>query len=61
MTVPVDLDQMNVAMSCASAARVTVAGEIVSTGTCRGHCFVARGDEVRVNFGDLGVVEAVFE
>jgi hypothetical protein len=33
----------------------------VSSRSCMGHCFVARGDEVRVNVGDLGVVEAVFE
>ena len=41
--------------------RGTVAGEIVSTGTCTGHCFVASGDHVRVDFGDLGVVQADFE
>ena len=27
------------------------AGEIVSTGTCTGHCFCARGDVVSVDFG----------
>jgi 2-keto-4-pentenoate hydratase len=36
------------------------AGEIVSTGTCTGHCFVARGDTVTADFGELGVVEAHF-
>ena len=36
------------------------AGEIVSTGTCTGHCFCARGDEVSVDFGPLGVVTAHF-
>jgi 2-keto-4-pentenoate hydratase len=37
------------------------AGEIVSTGTCTAHCFVARGDTVSVDFGDIGLVEATFE
>lgn len=37
------------------------AGEIVSTGTCTAHCFVAPGDRVSVDFGDLGLVEAYFE
>ncbi|MDX6570046.1 MAG: 2-keto-4-pentenoate hydratase [Gaiellales bacterium] len=37
------------------------AGEIVSTGTCTGHCFCARGDEVSVDFGPLGIVTARFE
>ena len=41
--------------------RGTVAGEVVSTGTCTGHCFVAPGDHVRVDFGNLGVVEASFD
>ena len=41
--------------------RSTIAGEVVSTGTCTGHCFVAPGDHVRVDFGDLGVVEADFD
>ena len=36
------------------------AGEIVSTGTCTGHCFCARGDEVSVDFGALGRVSAHF-
>lgn len=35
-------------------------GEIVSTGTCTAHCFVARGDLVSVDFGELGLVEAYF-
>jgi 2-keto-4-pentenoate hydratase len=37
------------------------AGEIVSTGTCTGHCFAAPGDEVSVRFDGVGVVEALFE
>lgn len=37
------------------------AGEIVSTGTCTGHCFVAPGDSVRLDSGPLGTVEAEFE
>ena len=41
--------------------RGTIAGEVVSTGTCTGHCFVAPGDHVCVDFGDLGVVEAGFD
>ncbi len=41
--------------------RGTIAGEVVSTGTCTSHCFVAPGDHVRVDFGDLGVVEADFD
>jgi 2-keto-4-pentenoate hydratase len=36
-------------------------GEIVSTGTCTGHCFVAAGDEVSVDFHEAGIVEARFE
>jgi 2-keto-4-pentenoate hydratase len=37
------------------------AGEIVSTGTCTGHCFCAPGDAVSVDFGRLGVLRARFE
>ncbi len=37
------------------------AGEVISTGTCTAHCFVAPGDRVSVDFGDLGLVEAYFE
>jgi 2-keto-4-pentenoate hydratase len=40
--------------------RDVVAGEVVSTGTCTGHLFADRGDTVRADFGDLGVVEAHF-
>jgi 2-keto-4-pentenoate hydratase len=39
----------------------TVAGEVVSTGTCTGHCFVAPGDSVRGDFGTLGVVDVRFD
>jgi 2-keto-4-pentenoate hydratase len=41
--------------------RTLRAGEIVSTGTCTGHCFVAPGDEVAVAFDGAGLVEAWFE
>jgi 2-keto-4-pentenoate hydratase len=37
------------------------AGEIVSTGTCTGHCFCAPGDDVSVDFGPIGVLRAHFE
>jgi 2-keto-4-pentenoate hydratase len=37
------------------------AGEIVSTGTCTGHCFCLPGDTVSVDFGPLGVLVATFE
>jgi 2-keto-4-pentenoate hydratase len=37
------------------------AGEIVSTGTCTGHCFCAPGDTVSVDFGPLGTLIARFE
>jgi 2-keto-4-pentenoate hydratase len=37
------------------------AGELVSTGTCTGHCFCAPGDDVSVDFGAAGVLHAHFE
>ena len=37
------------------------AGEIVSTGTCTGHCFCAPGDSVSVDFGRIGALTARFE
>ena len=37
------------------------AGEMVSTGTCTAHTFVQPGDLVSVDFGELGLVEALFE
>jgi 2-keto-4-pentenoate hydratase len=37
------------------------AGEIVSTGTCTGHCFCAPGDTVSVDFGRIGALTARFE
>ena len=40
--------------------RGVAAGEIVSTGTCTGHVFAARGDTVRADFGVLGAVQAEF-
>ena len=30
------------------------AGEVVSTGTCTGHCFALPGDTVSADFGPLG-------
>jgi 2-keto-4-pentenoate hydratase len=36
-------------------------GEIISTGTCTGHCFVAPGDEVALEVDGVGIVEARFE
>ncbi len=36
------------------------AGEVVSTGTCTGHCFAAPGDEVLADFGPLGLVKVQF-
>ena len=41
--------------------RALVAGEIVSTGTCTGHCFCLPGDTVSVDFGFAGVLVAQFE
>jgi 2-keto-4-pentenoate hydratase len=41
--------------------RPVAAGEIISTGTCTGHCFVAPGDEVSLTVDGIGVVEARFE
>jgi len=41
--------------------RGLAAGEIISTGTCTGHCFAAPGDEVSVQFDAIGSVEARFE
>jgi 2-keto-4-pentenoate hydratase len=40
--------------------RAIAPGEIVSTGTCTGHCFVAPGDEVSLEVEGIGVVEARF-
>jgi 2-keto-4-pentenoate hydratase len=36
------------------------AGEVVSSGTCTGHCFAAPGDVVRGDFPELGSVEVRF-
>jgi 2-keto-4-pentenoate hydratase len=41
--------------------RGLAAGEIVSTGTCTGHCFCLPGDTVSVDFGFAGVLTATFE
>jgi 2-keto-4-pentenoate hydratase len=35
-------------------------GEIVSTGTCTGHCFAVPGDTVSADYGDVGRVEVTF-
>ncbi|HEU4976295.1 MAG TPA: fumarylacetoacetate hydrolase family protein [Baekduia sp.] len=40
--------------------RGLAAGELVSTGTCTGHCFVAEGDEVALRVDGIGLVTAVF-
>ncbi|MCU1495258.1 MAG: hydratase [Acidimicrobiaceae bacterium] len=40
--------------------RTIHAGEVVSTGTCTGHCFAAPGDDVHAEFGELGVIDAHF-
>jgi 2-keto-4-pentenoate hydratase len=36
------------------------AGEVVSTGTCTGHCFARPGDSASADFGPLGPVEVRF-
>ena len=36
------------------------AGEVVSTGTCTGHCFASPGDVASADFGPLGRVEVRF-
>jgi 2-keto-4-pentenoate hydratase len=41
--------------------RTVADGEIVSTGTCTGHCFVAPGDEISLEVDGIGIVEARFE
>jgi 2-keto-4-pentenoate hydratase len=41
--------------------RAVADGEIISTGTCTGHCFVAPGDEVSLTVDGIGVVDARFE
>jgi 2-keto-4-pentenoate hydratase len=40
--------------------RAVAAGEIVSTGTCTGHCFASPGDVASADFGPLGRVEVKF-
>jgi 2-keto-4-pentenoate hydratase len=40
--------------------RAVEEGEVISTGTCTAHCFVAPGDRVSADFGSLGLVEAHF-
>jgi 2-keto-4-pentenoate hydratase len=44
-----------------SHGRSVHAGEVVSTGTCTGHCFAAPGDVVSADFGELGIVQVEFE
>jgi 2-keto-4-pentenoate hydratase len=36
------------------------AGELVSTGTCTGHCFCAVGDTVSVDYGSFGLLTVTF-
>jgi 2-keto-4-pentenoate hydratase len=43
-----------------SHGRAVSAGEVVSTGTCTGHCFAAPGDVVSADFGALGFVQVEF-
>lgn len=43
-----------------SHGRSVRAGEVVSTGTCTGHCFASPGDVVSADFGDLGFVQVEF-
>jgi 2-keto-4-pentenoate hydratase len=40
--------------------RAVPAGEVVSTGTCTGHCFASSGDVASADFGPLGRVEVSF-
>jgi len=40
--------------------RSVPAGEVVSTGTCTGHCFASPGDVASADFGPLGRVEVRF-
>jgi 2-keto-4-pentenoate hydratase len=40
--------------------RPVAAGEVVSTGTCTGHCFALPGDVASADFGPLGRVEVSF-
>lgn len=40
--------------------RTLHAGEIVSTGTCTGHFFAARGDRLTVDYGPIGRVEVSY-
>jgi 2-keto-4-pentenoate hydratase len=40
--------------------RAVRAGEVVSTGTCTGHCFAMPGDTAMGDFGPLGKVEVSF-
>ncbi|HEY1761527.1 MAG TPA: fumarylacetoacetate hydrolase family protein [Acidimicrobiales bacterium] len=44
-----------------SHGRAVSAGEVVSTGTCTGHCFAAPGDVVSADFGGLGLVQVEFQ
>ena len=44
-----------------SHGRSVAAGEVVSTGTCTGHCFAAPGDVVSADYGALGFVQVEFQ
>lgn len=37
------------------------AGQYVSTGTCTGHFFSARGDRLDVSYGEIGMVSVIFD
>lgn len=48
-------------LNWASAHGITLGGgEVVSTGTCTGHCFARPGDTVTADYGVLGRVEVSF-
>ncbi len=40
--------------------RTVTSGEVISTGTCTGHCFALPGDIVSADFGALGFVQVEF-
>ena len=58
-------DPMNVMLWLANqqsaAGRGLKAGEIISTGTCTGLDAVVPGDRARADFGELGLVDILFE
>ena len=44
----------------AEHGRAVPTGEVMSTGTCTGHCFASPGDVASADFGPLGRVEVSF-